>query len=64
MMKLRPLDYKLVCSLAHLEYNDKKFMDAEMLYRRVIELKPDLDQAYVKISFIYCFKYYKDGIAT
>jgi hypothetical protein len=64
MLKLRPSDYKLICSLAHLEYNDKKFTEADKLYRRVIELKPDLEQAYVKISFIYCFKYYKDAIAT
>jgi len=64
MLKLRPLDYKLMCSLAHLEYNDKKFAEAEKLYMRVIELKPDSDQAYVKISFIYCFKYYKDEVAT
>lgn len=64
MLKSSPSNYKLVTSLAHLEYNDKKFAEAEKLYKRALELNGNLDQVYVKISFIYCFKYVRDTEAT
>jgi hypothetical protein len=53
-------DYRLIYGLANLEYNNRKFTEAEMLYKRCVGLKPDFDQIYQKLANIYCFKFNKD----
>lgn len=53
-------DYRLIYGLANLEYNHKQFTEAEVLYKRCLELRPKFDQFYQKIANIYCFKLTKD----
>lgn len=53
-------DYRLIFGLANLEYNHRKFNEAEALYRECMELSPHFDTVYQKISNIYCFKLNKD----
>jgi tetratricopeptide (TPR) repeat protein len=64
MLELYPNSYKLLYGLANLEYNQKKFIEAEVLYKKVISINPGVAQAYLKIAFIYCLKWNRDSEAV
>lgn len=42
--------------LANALYNKGKYLEAEQIYLRIIELRPDLDKPYQQIAFIKALK--------
>jgi tetratricopeptide (TPR) repeat protein len=45
-------NYQLLMGLANTEYNLGKYEEAEKLYRRVVELKPELERSYQQLAFV------------
>lgn len=48
--------YQLLLGLANALYNSENYTEAEKIYLRVIQLKPELDKPYQQIAFIKALK--------
>lgn len=42
----------MIIGLANILYNSGKYAQAEKLYFRTIQLKPDLEKSYTQLAFI------------